>query len=97
MLPACCIDSGYPQPSESPFLGSTVSKRVVAGFVNGLRNNTGMAYQLAWFQNDYGDWRELFKQLDRINAVTPEDIQRVAKEYFTEENRTIAKLNTIEG
>ncbi len=74
-----------------------IKARAKAGFVNGLRNNLGMAIQLAGFQNDYGDWRELFRELDRINTVTPEDIQRVAKEYFTEENRTVAKLNTVEG
>lgn len=74
-----------------------IQARAKAGLVNGLRNNTGMAVQLAWFESRWGTWRELFRELDRINAVTPEDIQRVAKEYFTEENRTIAKLNTVEG
>ncbi|MCK4461369.1 MAG: insulinase family protein [candidate division Zixibacteria bacterium] len=74
-----------------------IKARAKAGFVNGLRDNMGMAYQLAAYENDWGGWREMFRELDRINAVTPEDIQRVAKEYFTEENRTIAKLNTVEG
>ncbi len=74
-----------------------IQARAKAGFVNGLRSNMGMAQQLAAYENDWGSWRELFQQLDRINAVTPEDIQRVAREYFTEENRTVAKLNTVEG
>ncbi|MEY3222160.1 MAG: hypothetical protein RLZZ203_1016, partial [Cyanobacteriota bacterium] len=34
----------------------------------------------------------LFQQLDKIAAVTPEDIQRVATATFTPENRIIGKL-----
>jgi len=72
-----------------------IKARAKASFINGLNSNMGLAMQLATFENKYGDWRELFKQLDRINTVTPEDIQRVAQEYFTKNNRTVAKLNTI--
>ncbi len=74
-----------------------IKARAKAGFVNGLRSNLGMAGQLAYYENAWGSWREMFRELDRINSVTPEDIQRVAKTYFTEENRTVARLNTIEG
>ena len=72
-----------------------IKARAKASFINGLNSNMGLAMQLATFENKYGDWRELFKQLDRINAVTPEDIQRVAQEYFIKNNRTVTKLNTI--
>jgi len=74
-----------------------IRARARAGFINGLTSNMGLAMQLSVFQNDWGDWRELFRELDRINAVTPEDIQRVAKKYFIKSNRTVAKLNTIES
>lgn len=74
-----------------------IKARAKASFINGLTSNMGMAQQLAGFQTARGDWRELFKELDRINAVTPEDIQRVAKTYLTKNNRTTAKLNTVEG
>ena len=36
-----------------------------------------------------GDWRLLFLQRDRIQAVTLEDVQRVAATYFPPHNRTI--------
>ncbi len=72
-----------------------IKARAKASFINGLNSNMGLAMQLATFENKYGDWRELFKQLNRINAVTPEDIQRVAQKYFVKKNRTVAKLNTI--
>jgi predicted Zn-dependent peptidase len=74
-----------------------IKARAKASFINGLTSNMGMAQQLAGYQTDRGDWRELFKELDRINAVTAEDIQRVAQEYLSEKNRTTAKLNTLEG
>ena len=74
-----------------------IKARAKAGFIGRLDSNLGMAMRLAANQCRWGDWRELFHTLDRINAVTAEDIQRVAKEYFTEQNRTVGYLNTIEG
>ena len=37
-----------------------------------------------------GDWRELNTSGAKLQAVTPADIQRVAKKYFTKENRAVA-------
>ncbi len=39
-----------------------------------------------------GDWRLFFIQRDRIKDVTPEDVQRVAKKYFKQSNRTVASF-----
>jgi zinc protease len=36
-----------------------------------------------------GDWRLLFLQRDRLQAVTPDDVNRVAKTYFPAWNRTL--------
>ncbi len=36
-----------------------------------------------------GDWRLFFLQRDRIAAVTAEDLNRVAKQYFPAHNRTV--------
>lgn len=38
------------------------------------------------------DWRLLGTYLDRVRAVSKEDVLRVAKQYFTEENRTVGIL-----
>ncbi|HTS65111.1 MAG TPA: pitrilysin family protein [Candidatus Acidoferrales bacterium] len=39
-----------------------------------------------------GDWRLMFLTRDRIKAVTPEDVLRVAKNYLKESNRTLASF-----
>ena len=36
-----------------------------------------------------GDWRMLFLVRDRVRAVTPEDVARVAKAYIKDTNRTL--------
>ena len=36
-----------------------------------------------------GDWRLLFLNRDRIKAVTPEDVKRVAAHYLKPDNRTV--------
>ena len=53
-----------------------------------------MADQLAWFQTYHGDWRLLFDQVQEIEAVTLEDVQRVAAEVFQKSNRTVAIIET---
>ena len=72
-----------------------VKARAMTGFISSLRNNMGMAEKLANYQQLWGSWRAVFKELDRINALTPEDVQRVARQYFTVENRTVASMETI--
>jgi len=68
--------------------------RAKADLLRGLANNQGLANALAEYQTRYGDWRELFKQLDRVDKVTKADIERVAKEIFVESNRTSAEIVT---
>jgi predicted Zn-dependent peptidase len=71
-----------------------VKTRAKAGLIRGLANNEGMASQLAVYQARYGDWRELFRQVDRIDKVTKADIRRVANRTFVDTNRTIGIIET---
>ncbi len=66
--------------------------RAKADLLRGLGNNEGLAMQLAEYQTRYGDWRELFRQLNRVDAVTKADVQRVANKIFLESNRTSARI-----
>jgi len=70
-----------------------VKRRARAQFVQQLSSNSGLAGQLAYYQVLTGDWRTLFRQLDAIDKVTREDVQRVARAYFTDRNRTVAHLD----
>jgi len=63
-----------------------------ADLVRALRSNSGLASQLALYQTVAGDWRYALKARDKIAVVTTADIQRVATEYFTKSNRTVATL-----
>ncbi|MEH2268187.1 MAG: pitrilysin family protein [Nostoc sp.] len=69
-----------------------VKTQARAGLLRTLDSNMGMAQQLLEYEVKTGSWRNLFKQLDDISAVTTADIERVAKETFTPKNRTIGKL-----
>ena len=68
--------------------------RARASLVRQLASNSGLAAQLTFYQVISGDWRNLFRQLDKIDKVTAEDIQRVAGEYFTTRNRTVGIIET---
>ncbi len=63
--------------------------RAKADLIRSLGNNAGLASELAQYQARYGDWRELFRQLDRWNKVTKADIRRVANKSFVPNNRTV--------
>jgi predicted Zn-dependent peptidase len=68
--------------------------RARADLLRGLADDSGLANQLAIYQARYGDWRELFRQLDRYDKVTKEDIKRVADKTFTPQNRTVGIIET---
>lgn len=69
-----------------------VVNRLDADLVRSLQSNAGLASQLAYFQTVAGDWRYVLTIRDRVAAVTPKDIQRVASTWFVKSNRTVARL-----
>lgn len=68
--------------------------RTRADLLRGLADNQGLANSLAEYQTRYGDWRELFRQLDRVDKVSKADIRRVANQVFVDSNRTEAWIET---
>jgi predicted Zn-dependent peptidase len=70
----------------------SIKTRAKADLIRGLNDNQGLAMQLGEYQAYYGDWRELFRQISRIEKVTKADIRRVANKTFTEENRTVGMI-----
>jgi predicted Zn-dependent peptidase len=68
-----------------------------AGIIRSLDSNSDLAGQLTFYEVVTGDWRDFFVQLDRIDKVTADDIQRIAKEYFTSKNRTVGVIETMDS
>jgi predicted Zn-dependent peptidase len=62
------------------------AKRAV---VNGLTSSLQRANQLSEFAAEFGDPGLINQRIDRIAKVTAADVQRVARAYFTAENRTV--------
>jgi predicted Zn-dependent peptidase len=69
-----------------------VVNRLDADLVRSLQSNAGLASQLTYFQSVAGDWRYVLTIRDRVAAVTPKDVQRVAATWFVKSNRTVARL-----
>ena len=75
---------------------ATVKTRTRANLIRRLDSNQGLAVQLGTYQARHGDWRELFKDVDRIQKVTQADVRRVANETFVETNRTVAVIQSTQ-
>jgi predicted Zn-dependent peptidase len=60
--------------------------------LHSLGDNQGLASQLADYQTRFGDWQEMFRELQQINAVTKADIRRIAQQTFVTSNRTTARI-----
>jgi len=69
-----------------------IKTRAKANLIRGLDDNEGLAHELAEMQALYGDWRELFRNVDRIDAVSKADIRRVAAQIFVPTNRTVGMI-----
>ena len=74
-----------------------IKTRSKANLIRGLADNEGLATQLATYQTRYGDWRELFRSVDRIDQVTKADIRRIANEVFVDTNRTVGVIENSGG
>ena len=66
--------------------------KLEANFYNRLQTVSSKASRLGFYQTIAGDYQKLFSEAEKIQAVTKEDLQRVAKQYLTDKNRTVAIL-----
>lgn len=66
-----------------------VKNQAAADNFRGLQDNSSLFFQLA-ISEAYGGYEYLNEYPKRIAAVTPEDIQRVAQEYFEEHERAVS-------
>lgn len=61
-------------------------------FYHQMRTINGRANTIGTYEVFSGDYKKLFDAAKNYSAVTKEDVQRVAKAYFGENNRTVATL-----
>jgi predicted Zn-dependent peptidase len=73
-----------------------VKARAKADLVRSLADNPGLAQQLATAQARFGDWREIFRRVERIDRLTKADIRRVANATFTSTNRTVGVIESTQ-
>jgi zinc protease len=64
----------------------------LAEFYRQVRTISGRANTIGTYEVFFGDYSKLFDAAKNYNAVTKEDVQRVAKKYFGANNRTVATL-----
>lgn len=65
---------------------------IEAEFVRSLKTNNGVGEQLGFYEHVHGDYREIFRTIQRVRAVTAEDCKRVARTWFVPHQRTVAVL-----
>jgi len=69
-----------------------VKTQARAGLLGQLDSISGMASLLTEYEAKTGDWRNVFEDLRAIEAVSADDVQRVARATFSPTNRTVGKL-----
>jgi zinc protease len=63
-------------------------------FYNQVETIDGKSNNIGTYEVFFGDYRKMFDAPDAYNKVTTADVQRVAKKYFTKQNRTVGVLKS---
>jgi predicted Zn-dependent peptidase len=66
-----------------------VKNQAAADQYRRLQSNLFLMIQLGMYES-MGSWQDINTENAKIQAVTPEDLQRVARTYFGEKNRAVA-------
>ncbi len=64
-----------------------------ADFIFGFQTNNGRAHRIGTTEILFGDFRKITDSVLEYRKVTADDIKRVARHYFTPENRTVVWLD----
>jgi len=71
--------------------------QALADFYRSTQTINGRGNTIGTYEIYFGDYKKLFSASEEMSKVTIADIQRVAKEYFSENNRTVATLVSEEA
>lgn len=78
--------------SASPEELTKYKRNTIKGFLDQMKSNSNMAALLTYADVVLGSWQEVFDQVEEINAVTAEDVQRVAETYLVKKRRTVGEI-----
>jgi predicted Zn-dependent peptidase len=67
-------------------------RTTIKSLLSQMRSNTQMAALLTYADVVLGSTDEAFNQVDKVRAITAEDVQRVANQYLVMTNRTIGEI-----
>lgn len=67
-----------------------------ANQIRGLNSNFGLALGFAQNHAQTGSWKNAFTSIQKLEAVTLEDLQRVANQYLVKRNRTVGMIQSEE-
>jgi zinc protease len=79
------------EPVDSTEL-QKAKNQLEAEFIYGLQSVSAKGEEIGYYQTVLGDYTRLFDEANKYQAVTAEDVMRVAKKYFDNKNRTITVL-----
>jgi len=66
--------------------------QVAANFYRSMQTVNGKARKIGTYEIYFGDFNEILKVRDRYQAVTADDVKRVAGKYFAPKNRSVVTL-----
>lgn len=81
------------EPVSKEELESVITRRR-ASLLRQLGNNMGLGNLIGSTQKTTGDWRTIFTDLERMQQITPEELQEVANRYFDRTQRTVGYIKT---
>lgn len=76
----------------TPFELEKIKNNIVYSAISEMSSNSGLAGSLAYYEAIAGDWQRLLMDVEAVLKVTAEDVKRVAEQYLTPSNRTVAVL-----
>ncbi len=66
--------------------------RVRSAKIGAVEDNGHLAGELAQAQALYGDWRDFFREQERVQSLTLEDVTAVLRDRLAKSNRTVALI-----
>jgi len=80
---------------KSPFTADELhgyQVRVRADRIRGADSNGTLAENLATYQTLHGDWREFFREQERVQSLTVGDLMNVMSQRMVRSNRTVGMI-----